>query len=153
MENQPNIPPTPARKGQRWIILVGLALALAVAVGVGTLIGSNISAVQAASAPTTNTRMFNPFARDAATQGNPPAVGQGGQGQCDAVTVTSVNGATIVAKAADGTTQTIHTTASTTYTNNGQTATASTLTVGARIHVTGTHNSDGSITATQIAIG
>lgn len=152
MENQQIVPPAP-KKGQRWPIIVGLALALAVAIGIGTLIGSNISAAQAAGAQTTFTQTFNPFAGGSTTQGNPQATGQGGQGQCDAVTVTSVNGTTILAKAADGSTQTIHTTASTTYTNNGQAATASAVTVGSRLHVTGTHNSDGSITATQIAIG
>jgi hypothetical protein len=46
----------------------------------------------------------------------------------------------------------VHTTSSTTYTQNGQTATASAVKAGVTISVMGTHNSDGSITATSIDI-
>jgi hypothetical protein len=77
----------------------------------------------------------------------------GPQGQCETFTVSSVSGNTIVAKSSNGSSVTIHTTASTTYRQAGKTVTASAITVGTRIHVMGTHNSDGSITATSIDIG
>lgn len=142
----------PARAGRgvrRWLLIGALALALALAVGVGAVIGS----------------AFLNNAQAAALAGGSPATGQtlvlaagmpgaqGVQSQCDALTVSSVSGSTIVARAADGSTVTIHTTASTTYTRDGQAATASAVTAGARIHVQGTHNSDGSITATDIDVG
>jgi hypothetical protein len=64
-----------------------------------------------------------------------------------------VSGQTIVAKASDGSTVTIHTTASTQYTRGGQSVAASAVTAGSQIHVVGTRNSDGSITATRIDLG
>ncbi len=73
--------------------------------------------------------------------------------QCEALTVSSVNGNTIVAKTSSGSSVTIHTTASTRYTQAGKTVAASAIKVGTRINVMGTHNSDGSITATSIDIG
>jgi hypothetical protein len=78
---------------------------------------------------------------------------QGAQGQCESLTVSSVNGNTIVAKTASGSSVTIHTTASTSYTQAGKAAAASAIKAGTRISVMGTHNSDGSITATSIVIG
>ena len=59
----------------------------------------------------------------------------------------------IVAKTASGSSVTIHTTASTRYTQAGNTVAASAIKVGTRIHIMGTHNSDGSITATSIDVG
>lgn len=139
--------PASARRGvRRWLLIGALALALALAVGAGAVIGS----------------AFLANAQAAGLTGGGPTAGQtlvlasgtqATQGQCDALTVSSVSGSTIVAKAADGSTVTIHTTASTTYTRDGQAATASAVTAGARIHVQGTHNSDGSITATAIDVG
>lgn len=64
-----------------------------------------------------------------------------------------ISGSTITAKAADGSTVTIHTTPSTQYRQNGQAVAASAVTVGSQISVMGTHNGDGSITATAIDIG
>jgi hypothetical protein len=78
---------------------------------------------------------------------------QGARGQCESLTVSSVNGNTIVAKTASGSSVTIHTTASTSYTQAGKAAAASAIKAGTRISVMGTHNSDGSITATSIVIG
>ena len=69
------------------------------------------------------------------------------------LTVSSVNGSTIVAKTASGSTVTIHTTASTTYNQAGKSVAASAIKAGTRINVMGTHNSDGSITATSIDVG
>src|SRR6266568_766091 len=127
-----NQPPAPRRRGRRWLLIGGLAFALMLALGIGMLMGSLTSSAQ------------------------PLVIAQGTQGtggQCDALTVSSVNGNTIVAKTSSGSSVTIHTTASTQYTQSGKTVAASAIKVGARIHVTGTHNSDGSITATRIDIG
>jgi hypothetical protein len=82
----------------------------------------------------------------------PSTHGPGGQGQCDAYTVTSVGGQTITARTADGSTVTIHTSTSTKYTRGGQAVSASAVTAGSQIHVQGTTNSDGSINATQIDV-
>jgi hypothetical protein len=84
-----------------------------------------------------------------------PAFGPGarGQGQCEPLTVTSVSGSTIVAKSANGTSVTVHTTSSTKYSQAGKSVAACAIKVGTVISVMGTHNSDGSITATSIVIG
>jgi len=63
-----------------------------------------------------------------------------------------VSGQTITAKAADGSTVTIHTSSSTKYTKGGQSAAASAVTAGSHILVMGAKNSDGSINATQIDV-
>src|SRR5205085_12632248 len=81
------------------------------------------------------------------------AAGAGAQGRCEALTVSSVNGNAIVAKTASGSSVTIHTTSSTQYTQADKTVAASAIKAGTRIMVMGTHNSDGSITATSIDVG
>jgi hypothetical protein len=81
------------------------------------------------------------------------AAGPGANGPCESLTVSSVSGNTIVAKSSNGSSVTVHTTASTRYTQAGKTVAASAITAGTRISVMGTHNSDGSITATSIDIG
>lgn len=138
--------PAPRWRGPRWLLVGGLALAFALALGAGALFGATLlSSAQAASlAP------GGPASGQFAQASIPGA--RGGQGQCESLTVSSVNGNTIVAKAADGSTVTIHTTSSTQYRQNDQSASASAVTAGARIHVTGTHNRDGSITATSIDV-
>jgi hypothetical protein len=116
------------------------------------LTSGNTSSSQATSALGSYDNSQSPtFAQGGANYAQPMAGGQ--QGQCETLTVSSVNGNTIVAKSSNGSSVTIHTTASTTYRQAGKTVTASAITVGARIHVMGTHNSDGSITATSIDIG
>ncbi len=148
----PARPLTPRRGGRRWLLIGALALAFALTLGAGAVIGSAFLAnAQAASFNSGGPAFGKSLVFTASTpgaQGNPHA-----QGQCDALTVASVNGSTIVAKVASGSSVTIHTTSSTAYTRNGQAATASAVTVGAHIHVQGTHNSDGSITATAIDVG
>lgn len=149
-------PPQPLaapRRRRRWLLVGGLALAFALTLGVGALLGSALPHIAQAAylAPGGNGAQYAFDARPGA-QGRPG--GPGGPGQaCAALTVSSVSGQTIIAKAPDGTSVTIHTTASTTYTKAGQSATASAITAGSTIHVRGTHNSDGSITATDIDIG
>jgi hypothetical protein len=78
---------------------------------------------------------------------------QGAQGQCEPLTVSSVHSGTIEATTASGSSVTINTTASTSYTRSGKTVDASAITVGTQISVRGTHNKHGSITATSIKIG
>jgi hypothetical protein len=156
-------PPAPRRRGRRWLLIGALAFAFMLALGVGTLLGSTTSTTQAAALTSGST-----------SSSQSPAVTQGGdgssqsltfaqgnannaqpraQGQCEMLTVSSVNGDTIVAKSSNGSSVTIHTTASTRLTQAGKTVTASAIKVGTRINVMGTHNSDGSITATSIDIG
>jgi hypothetical protein len=66
--------------------------------------------------------------------------------------VTSVSENTIQTTTPNGTSVTVQTTSSTTYTAAGQPATASAVTVGSHILVQGAQNSDGSITATGIDV-
>jgi hypothetical protein len=135
-------PPAPRRRGRRWLLIGGLAFAFMLALGIGAIMGSLTSTAQAANIVSGN-----------ANSAQALAATPGARGQCDALTVSSVNGNTIVAKTSSGSSVTIHTTASTQYTQAGKTVAASAVTVGTWIHVTGTHNSDGSITATSIDIG
>ena len=154
-------PPAPPRRGRRWLLIGGLALAFMLAlVGVGAFLGSSNSTAQAstlssssASSSQTLAAAQEPvFASGSANNAQAFAAGPGAHGQCEAVTVTSVNGNTIVAKTASGSSVTIHTTASTQYNQAGKTVAASAIKVGSQISVMGTHNSDGSITATSIDI-
>lgn len=138
----PPQPPAPRRSGPRWLLISALAIAFTLALGVGAVLGSTL--LQTAHAANSGPAVSN--------SSQTLAAGPGAQGQCGVLTVSSVNGQTIVAKAPDGSTVTIHTTASTQYTRAGQSVAASSVTVGSQIHVDGTHNSDGSITATRIDI-
>lgn len=157
-QTRPNQSPAPRWRGRRWLLIGGLAFAFMLALGVGAFMGSLTSTTQAAaltSGSTSSTQSLN-FAQGGANYAQPMASGPGAsrpQGQCETLTVSSVNGNTIVAKSSSGSSVTIHTTASTSFRQAGKTVTASAITVGARIHVMGTHNSDGSITATSIDIG
>ena len=135
-------PPAPRRSGRKWFLIGGLAFAFMLALGVGAVRGlSNGTALAAALAP------------GSTSSSQTLAATPGARGQCEALTVSSVSGNTIVAKTASGSSVTIHTTASTRYTQAGKTVAASAIKVGTRINVMGTHNSDGSITATSIEIG
>ena len=166
-----NQPPAPRRRGRRWLLIGGLAFAFLLALGVGAFMGSSNSTTQAAALSSgsisssqsqavtqggAGSSQSLTFAQGNANSAQPQAAGpgtQGTRGQCETLTVSSVNGNTIVAKSSSGSSVTIHTTASTSFRQAGKTVTASAVTVGARIHVMGTHNSDGSITATSIDIG
>jgi hypothetical protein len=163
--------PAPRKRGRRWLLIGGLAFAFVLALGVGVFMGSSTSTSQAAALTSGSTSSSQPLA---VTQGGtdnsqPLATTQGGsnyaqpmaggpgaggpQGQCVTLTVSSVNGNTIVAKSSNSSSITIHTNASTRFTQARQSVSASAIKVGTRIHVMGTHNSDGSITATSIDIG
>lgn len=145
-------PPGPRRKVPRWLFIGALALAFALTLGVGEVLGSSIlQSAQASGFTPAGVNLSQTLASGPATGRQAGAPGQ--QGQCGVLTVSSVSGQTIVAKAADGSTVTIHTTSSTQYTSAGKSASASAVQAGVQIHVAGTHNSDGSITATHIDIG
>jgi Domain of unknown function (DUF5666) len=161
-------PPAPARSGRRWLLIGGLAFAFILALGVGAVRGLSNGTAQAAALAQGSTSSsqtlavtqggFNgsqtlPVAQGDSNDAQALAATPGARGQCEALTVSSVSGNTIVAKTASGSSVTIHTTASTRYTQAGKTVAASAITVGTRINVMGTHNSDGSITATSIDIG
>jgi Domain of unknown function (DUF5666) len=148
-------PSAPRRRGRRWLVIGGLALAFMLALGIGTVIGSATGTTQAAaltqsSASSAQTLNFaQGDSNSSQTLNNAP----GSNGPCEALTVSSVSGNTIVAKSSNGSSVTIHTTASTRYTQAGKAVAASAITAGTHISVMGTHNSDGSITATSIDIG
>lgn len=156
---------TPHRRWRRWLLIGGLAFAFMLALGVGVLLGTSTETTQASALTAVsssssqspavtqggnNSSQSLTFSQGGANNAQPMA---GRQGQCETFTVSSVSGNTIVAKSSNGSSVTIHTTASTTFRHAGKTVTASAITVGTRIHVMGTHNSDGSITATSIDIG
>lgn len=160
-------PPAPRRSGRRWFLIGGLAFAFLLALGIGAVRGlSNGTTPALAQASTSSSQTlavtqggFNgsqtlPVAQGGSNDAQAAlAATPGARGQCEVLTVSSVSGNTIVAKTASGSSVTIHTTASTRYTQAGKTVAASAITVGTRINVMGTHNSDGSITATSIDIG
>ena len=156
-------PPAPRRRGRRWLLIGALAFAFMLALGVGTLLGSTTSTTQAAALTSgSNSSSQSPAVTQGGdgssqsltfAQGNANNAQPRAQGQCEMLTVSSVNGNTIVAKSSNGSSVTIHTTASTRFNQAGKTVTASAIKVGTRINVMGTHNSDGSITATSIDIG
>ena len=159
-------PPPSRRRGRRWLLIGGLAFALMLALGVGAILGLSASTIQAASVTPANANSAQTLTFAQGGDNSAQAVTQGGDnsdqslaatprahGPCEAMTVSSVNGNTIVAKTSSGSTVTIHTTASTRYTQASKTVAASAIKAGTRINVMGTHNSDGSITATSIDIG
>ncbi len=136
----------PRRRVPRWLLIGGLALAFMFALGIGAAVGSSLfQTAQAASGQPAAGTFTRPFAAGPDRSGAP--------GHCGTLTVSSVSGSTITAKAPDGDTVTIHTTSSTQYTKAGASASASVVTAGSVIHVDGTRNSDSSITATRIDVG
>ena len=150
----PALPPPPleaAPRRRRWLLPAVLAFAFVLTLGVGVFTGASLLSNAQAAAALPGGPHFARFSL-ASTPGAQGPGGHGGQGQCDAYTVASVSGNTITAKAADGSTVTIHTSSSTKYTKGGQSASASAVTAGSQIHVEGARNSDGSITATQIDV-
>jgi hypothetical protein len=148
----------PRRRGRRWLVIGGVAVALGLALAIGMMLGSVIHpTAQAAVLSTDNANQpafgNGPYGQYANAGPQYPMAGTpGAQGGCISVTVTSISGSTIVGKEANGTSLTIHTTSGTQYRQAGQSVARSAIKVGSEIHVMGTHNSDGSITATSIDI-
>lgn len=144
------------RRNRRWLLPALLALAFMLTLGMGVFFGATmLRTAQAATnvSGDSNGARFALASTPGARGDDPHEDGaHDGRGQCDAYTVSSVSGQTITAKAADGSTITIHTTSSTKYTKAGQSASASAVTAGSRIHVEGAKNSDGSINATEIDV-
>jgi Domain of unknown function (DUF5666) len=137
------------RRGSRWrwsrphrALAAGGALAAVLGLGVAT--GG------AAGAATTTSGNSG-----AAVHGRPP----GGMGlPTVAGKITALSGADITVATNSSTSVTVVTTSSTTYKSNpgpggGTTSSASALKVGAYVGVTGTKNSDGTVTATNVMIG
>lgn len=119
-----------------------LALAVLALAGIGFALVSNLPSTFAAahaSASTTVSPSGHGFGR-----------GPGRHGE--ALTVSSVTGTDIIAKDRQGASVTIHTNASTVIQRAGVMAKLSDLTAGTMIHVDGARNSDGTITASHIAI-
>src|SRR2546425_221042 len=143
-------PPAPRGRGRRWLLIGALAFAFMLALGVGALLGSTQAAALTSSSSGNSQTLAD--VQGSSNSDQSLAATPGARGQCDALTVSSVSGNTIMAKTASGSSVTIHTTASTQYTQAGKTVAASAITVGTRINVMGTHNSDGSTTATSIDI-
>ncbi len=151
------VPSAARHRGWRSLLLVsGLALAFMLALGIGVVMGSTTRATQAASVSSVSDMNTQAQFFQAGDNNSPQSQGFGpevqGQGQCESYTVSSVSGTTIVAKTASGSSVTIHTTASTKYSQAGKIVSASAIKAGTSILVMGTHNSDGSITATSIDI-
>lgn len=131
---------------KKWlfILLPAFLLALAIA-GIVTVHNAYASGgTGASSTPTPGAT------RPSAGTGGP--LGRRGYGPGGVLTVTAINGQKISAKQANGSTVTIETTSSTVYTRAGQKVSASDIKTGETIHVRGTHNSNGSISATNIDI-
>ena len=124
-------------KTKGWLILAILGSVIGL-IGISSLAIATANAAGPSSTPTTTTN---------------PGKGPGkGHGPKATLSVTSVSGQKITAKQQDGTSVTITTTSSTIYMRAGQKVSASAVTTGTTIHVRGTKNSDGSITAVQIDV-
>ncbi len=142
-----------SRLHRRRRLLIGslvLVFAFMFTVGVGLSTG-------ATRAQALESRSTSSFQTLAVSHKGPPHDLQGtntvgANGQCNTLTVTSVNGSTIVAQSSCSKSITVHTTASTQYVRAGKTVSVSAITVGTRVYVTGSHNRDGSLTATRIVI-
>ncbi|MDQ1579599.1 MAG: hypothetical protein QOD05_374 [Microbacteriaceae bacterium] len=137
----PTSVPEPRRR--RVTLTFTLIAALVVGGAGGVLIGRT-TAANVPAAPTAT------YAPQIATGGSASG-GQAGAGFTTG-TIVSINGTTIVVKAADGTQTTIATTASTKVTQTS-TGSVSTLRTGQTIAVVGTADSSGNVTATTVAEG
>lgn len=153
--DQAAVPPPPLtdgpRRNRRWLLPGLLALAFLLTLGMGVFVGATMLRTAQAAGNVSEDSNGSHFtlANTTGACGDDP---HDGRGQCDRYTVSSVSGQTITAKAVDGSTVTIHTTAGARYTKAGQSASASAVTAGSQIHVEGAKNSDGSINATEIDV-
>lgn len=177
-----NPKPSAPGSSRRWLLIGGLALAFVLALALGAFVGAtlhstaNVTGVGqgagnlpggGAGQRGAQGGVQGPGQGGSGQQsgpvGTPGAQGQGsgqgpgqgqpgGRGQIPPLTVTSVNGDTILATAPNGNSVSVQTSASTTYTQGGQATSASAVTAGSHILVQGTRNSDGSIEATSIDV-
>lgn len=146
----------PRRGARRWLLASGVTAALLLVMGAGVLAGSQGLTAQAASGNIVSELGLLAGAPSAGPHG--PKGGPGGfrgphgPGRGGELTVSSVSGSTITAKDPRGKTITVKVASNATYTRLGKTVSASAVTAGVTIHVRGTRNSDGSLTATRIDI-
>jgi len=144
-------PPAPRRPTRvpRWLVIGGLGLAFAFAMGLGVIIGSGVL-------PTFANAGLAGAPRHSAFGLLGPGFADHGGGYGRGLTVTAVAANSISATAIDRTgattNVTVNTTSSTQYQRLGKTVDRSTITAGTKIHVQGTKNSDGTITATRVEI-
>jgi hypothetical protein len=147
--------PAPRRRtaAPRWLVIGGLGIAFALALGVGVLIGSSVlpSFANGDVPAAPGHGAFGQFGQFGAAGFDDFAQGGG-----RTLTVTNVASDSITATATDRSgatkTVTIKTSSSTQYSRAGKTVDRSSITAGTKIHVQGTKNSDGSISATKIEV-
>lgn len=133
-----------ASKKAKMVTFGAIGLTLALLLIGGVLVHSVYAAGPGNGTPTSTTTISSkPVGRPGKGPGHGPKA---------VLTVSSISGADIVAKQADGTNVTIITTSSTQYTRAGSSSSLSAISGGMHIHVVGTRNSNGSITATRIDI-
>lgn len=144
-------PPRHTRRGlPRWLKVGGVTAALLLA-GAGAAAGANALTAHAANGG----GLASPFGFLTGTpsanhMGQPDGPGRHGRG--GELTVASVSGQTISTKDASGAAVTVNVTSTTQYTRLGKTASFSAISAGETIHVDGTRNSNGSITASRVDI-
>lgn len=136
-------PPARPRRRIKWPRLGVAALLLVGLAGVGFVVATQLPSTFAAAGQSTPST-----SRD--VDGHGGGHMRGGPGHD--LTISGVSGTTITAKDENGSTVTIHTSASTVIQRAGATVTLSALTAGVQIDVRGARNSDGSITASAIDI-
>src|SRR6266699_2914718 len=95
-------PPAPLRRGRRWLLIGGLAFAFMLALGVGALMGSSTRTAQAAVQASGSASSFQTLSVSQRSSNSDQAQGgsnsdqslaatPGTHGQCEALTVSSVN--------------------------------------------------------------
>ena len=142
----PRSPQSPRQGLPRWL-KVGGATAALLLVGAGAVAGANALTAQAAGGNIISTLGLQAGTPAAGWAGHRAGARHGG-----ALTVSSVSGQTLTTKDASGATVTVKVSGSTQYTRLGKTTSLSAITAGETIHVRGTRNSDGSITAARVEI-
>jgi hypothetical protein len=133
---------------RRWLAIGGATAALLLALGVGVGVGASALSAQAAGGNGWQTTLANFTGMHNNNNGGPGHGPERGEG----LTVSSVSGQTITAKRPSGASVTVKVTSSTQYVRAGSTISLSDIKAGDTIHVIGTTNSDGSVTATRIEI-
>ena len=137
---------------RRRLLLGSLVLVFAFMFTVGVGLSTGATRVQALESRGTSSFQTLAVSHKGPPHNQPGTKTMGANGQCNTLTITSVNGSTIVAHSSCSKSITVHTTASTQYVRAGRTVSVSAITVGTRVYVTGSHNHDGSITASRIVI-
>ena len=82
-------PPAPRGRGRRWLLIGALAFAFMLALGVGVLLGSTQAAALASSSTSNSQTLAD--VQGSSNSDQSLAATPGARGQCDALTVSSVN--------------------------------------------------------------